>query len=68
MIKLNTLKIQVVREREEEGLLYVQKHIDLGWQAVSKFALGDKVYFVTLIWNSDREPIYPQESQLDRKV
>ncbi len=64
--KLKNLKIQVVREREEIDLAYVQKHIDLGWKAVNRFSLGDKVYFISLIWESDDNPIYPPESQLNK--
>ena len=64
---LHHLKIQIVRERENEGLTYVQKHIDLGWEAVSKFSLGNEVYFVDLIWKSEEDPKYPVESQLNKK-
>lgn len=60
------LKIQVVKEREETGLKYVRKHIDLGWTAHSTFDLGDKVYFVNLIWDKDVDPVYPSESQLGK--
>lgn len=61
-----SLKIQVVRKHEEKGLKYVQKHIDLGWTAHSTFDLGDKVYFVNLIWDKDEDPVYPPESQLGK--
>lgn len=60
------LKIQVVREREDEGLQYVQKHIDLGWTSHSTFNLGDEVYFVNLTWDKDENPVYPPESQLGK--
>lgn len=63
---MKKLGIQVVRKNETEGLAYVQKHIDLGWEAISKFNLGDEVYFINLVWNLDPEPLYPHESQLDK--
>lgn len=63
---MKNLKIQVKRKSENKDLEYVQKHIDLGWKAVSKFNLGNEVYFVNLVWDKDDDPIYPPESQLNR--
>lgn len=63
---MKTLCIQVVRKNESKGLKYVQKHIDLGWRYASKKDLGSEVYFVTLVWEQDNEPIYPPESQLGK--
>jgi hypothetical protein len=63
---LRNIKIQVVKKDEAKGLEYVQKHIDLGWKAISKFSLGDEVYFVNLIWESDEDPILPSESPLNK--
>jgi hypothetical protein len=63
---LQSLKIQIIRKNETEGLEYVQKHIDLGWKAISKFNLGTEVYFVNLIWDKDESPTYPRESPLGK--
>lgn len=63
---MKILRIQVVRKNESKGLEYVQKHIDLGWKTVSKMDLGSEVYFVTLAWEQDSEPIYPPESRLGK--
>lgn len=60
---MHVLKIQVKRRTEQKDLEYVQKHIDLGWQADSKFNLGCEVYFVNLVWEQDELPKYPPESQ-----
>lgn len=60
---MKSLKIQVIRQNEDRGLAYVQKHIDLGWRPVSRFALGSEVYFVNLVWEKESDPLYPPESQ-----
>lgn len=53
------IKVQVVRNREEQGLAYVQKYVDLGWTAVNQFSLGNEVYFITLVWEFEEDPRLP---------
>lgn len=58
---MKKLGIQVKRNMEQEDLEYVQKHIDLGWELVSKQNLGEEVYFVYLVWNRDGDPVTPNQ-------
>jgi hypothetical protein len=63
---LKKLGIQVIRSKEQEGLAYVQKHIDLGWKYTNQFDLGDKVYMVGLVWEGDSEPLTPDSIPQDK--
>ncbi len=60
---MHNLKIQVKLKSEAKDLEYVQKHIDLGWRAISRFDLGSEVYFMNLLWEEDSPPKYLPESQ-----
>lgn len=64
MFKLSkNMHLQVVRNDEERGLAIVQQYVDLGWKSVSKWSMGNNVYFITVVWESESDPVFPTSIQ-----
>lgn len=59
VIFLDIVKFQIKIKSEQEDLSAMQKYLDLGWTAHSKFELSKDVYMVNLVWQHDSPAILP---------